>query len=279
MSFVEPRAIAAAFAAEGYCFPIDIMSPREAAAYRAQLQAAQPRLEGLKLGNKGQLNFAHVILRFAYEMVSRPAILDAVETVIGPDILLWGSTFFTKPPRSESYVSWHQDLRYWGLADDEAQVSAWLALTPASPANGCMRFLPGSHRNPILEHHDGFGRDNFLTRGQEAVIDIDEAAARPVELAPGQLSLHHGRLLHASAPNPSADWRIGYVMNFVAPHNRQVVAPRDYAMLLRGEDRHGHFGLVPPPEADLSEAALAWHARILAAQNESLYDGATQGPD
>ena len=99
-----------------------------------------------------------------------------------------------------------------------------------------------------------------------------------VELQPGQMSLHHGRLLHASAPNGSNERRIGFTMNFIKASNRQAVAQKDYAMLVRGEDRFGHFDHVPPPAADLSSDALAWHARILAAQNEAYYDGAAQGP-
>lgn len=279
MSDADRREISEAFARDGFCFPIDVMAQGEAESYRARLEKLQRRTAGAKLGNKAQLNFPHVIFRFAHEIAANPRVLDAVEAIIGPDIMVWGSTFFIKEPRSESYVSWHQDLRYWGLEDHEAMVSAWLALSPATRANGCMRFVAGSHKGPLVAHRDTFGDDNFLTRGQEAAVEIDEGATRQVELRPGQMSLHHGRLLHASAPNPSDAWRIGYVMNFIAPRNRQVVARKDFAMLLRGADRFGHFAQVPPPDADLSRAALDWHARILAAQNESLYAGAARGPD
>ena len=119
----------------------------------------------------------------------------------------------------------------------------------------------------------------MLTRGQQAAAEIDEGAVRHVELRPGQMSLHHGRLLHASAPNVSDEWRIGYVMVFISPKNRQAVGRKDFAMLLRGEDRFGHFQQVPPPDSDLSDRAMERHARILAAQNEAIYDGAAQGPD
>lgn len=279
MPFPDPREIAEAYRSDGFYFPLEVMTEDEAAAYLRQLQALQHKAAGEKLGNKNQLNFPHVIFRFAHEIARTAKVLDAVEAIIGPDILLWGSTFFVKPPRSQSYVSWHQDLRYWGLEDHEAMVSGWLALSPVSTANGCMRFLAGSHKAALLAHRDSFAGDNFLTRGQEAAIEIDEAATRQVELRPGEMSLHHGRLLHASAPNASGEWRIGYVMNFIAPSNRQVVAARDFAMLLRGRDRFGHFEPVPPPSSDLAPGALAWHARILAAQNDSLYAGAARGPD
>ena len=274
----EPRQpsaaeIAARFAGDGYIFPLDVLTREQAAAYRRKLEDLERRAGGSKLGNKNQLNYAHVIFRFAHELVTHPKILDAVEAILGPDILVWGSTFFLKEPHSETFVSWHQDLRYWGL-DSDAEVSAWLALGPVTEANGCMRFVPGSHTGDLLPHSDTFAEDNFLTRGQEAVVEIAEEDTVPVELAPGQASFHHGKLLHGSGPNRSDERRIGFAINYISTGVRQTVAKEDFAMLVRGEDRYGHFQLVPAPGADLSEDALAWHRHILTAQNEALYDGA-----
>ncbi len=260
--FVDQKPLSSAkliseqYARDGYVFPIDAFPFDQAGYYRRKLEELEARGEGHRLGNKGQLNFAHVLFRFAYEIVTSAAVLDPVEAVLGPDILLWGSTFFIKEPQTPSYVSWHQDLRYWGL-EDSAEVSAWLAISPVTEANGCMRFVPGSHKLDILPHNDSFDDANFLTRGQEA--QFDEAAAEKVlvELAPGQMSLHHGKLLHASGPNVSDDRRIGFTMNFIRPSARQVVASKDFAMLVRGEDRYGNFELIPAPDADLSETALA----------------------
>ena len=272
----ESSAIAERFAKDGYVFPLDVLSAEQAAGYRRQLDELVGRAGGSTLGNKDQLNYGHVIFRFAHEIVTHPRILDAVEVLLGPDILVWGATFFIKEPRTESFVSWHQDLRYWGL-DSDAEVSAWLALSPVTEANGCMRFVPGSHHGALLPHVDHYEEDNFLTRGQRAAIDIDEAETVKVTLEPGQASFHHGRLLHASGPNRSDVRRIGLAINYIATHVRQVVGKDDYAMLVRGEDRYGHFKLVPPPRADLSDEAMAWHARILAAQNEAIYAGAETG--
>jgi ectoine hydroxylase-related dioxygenase (phytanoyl-CoA dioxygenase family) len=263
----------------GYLFPVDALDPSEAAAYRADLEALERRLDGARVGNKAQLNLAHVIFRFADELVRNPRILDVVESILGPDILVWGSTFFIKEPHTESYVSWHQDLRYWGLDDENGLVSAWLALSPITRANGCMRFVPGSHKGEMVEHNDTFDGDNFLTRGQEAAVEIDEDAIDYVALEPGQASFHHGKLLHASGPNRSDERRIGFAINYIAPHVRQTVAKEDFGMLVRGEDRYGHFGHVPAPEADLTETALAWHNHILAAQNEAIYDGAGEAAE
>lgn len=268
--------VARQFEKDGFAFPLEVMSEAQALQYRQQLEALERRARGTTLGNNDQLNYPHVIFRFACDIVCRPQILDAVESIIGPDILVWGSTFFIKEPRSASYVSWHQDLRYWGL-DSTDEVSAWLALSPVTETNGCMRFVPGSHNGELLPHRDSYARDNALTRGQEAAIKIDESASICVPLRPGQISLHHGKLLHCSGPNHSDQRRIGLTINYIAPHVRQVVASKDFAMLVRGEDRYGNFTLVPPPQQDLSADAMAWHRRILETQNEAMYDG-TDGP-
>ncbi|NNE23602.1 MAG: phytanoyl-CoA dioxygenase family protein [Rhizobiales bacterium] len=259
---------------DGYCFPVDILSRDEAAHYRSQLETLEARIAGSRVGNKGQLNYPQVIFKFAAELVRHPALLDIVEQIIGPDILVWGGTFFTKEPHTDSYVSWHQDMRYWGLDDTDGQVSAWLALSPVTVANGCMRFVPGSHKGAMVEHNDTFANDNFLTRGQEAAVEINENDTVQVELAPGQASFHHGKLLHASAPNHSDERRIGFAINFIAPHVRQTVASQDFGILVRGEDRYGNFVHVPWPKEDLSKDALSWHNRILNSQNEAMYDGA-----
>lgn len=243
------------------------MDRGQVSAYREQLDALRVEHDQRELGHKTQLNHMHIVTRFTSEIVHNERILDAVEAIIGPDILLWGSTYFIKPARSAGFVSWHQDLTYWGLEDPGAMVSAWLALGPVTRANGAMRFVPGSHLNGLATHEDHFDADNVLYRGQRAQVEIDEASVVHVELQPGEISLHHGHLLHASAPNPSAEPRIGLTMNFVAAHNRQVVAPEDYAMLLRGEDRYRHFKPVPSPDDDFSETSIAWHARVLAAQD------------
>ena len=269
-----PDTIRSDYERDGFCFPIPVLGPGELQRYGSDLERAWERGQALKLGNKGQLNFPHVLFPFASEIVRHPEILDAVEAVIGPDILVWGGTFFFKPPRSGGFVSWHQDLTYWGLADTDGLVSAWLALGDVDRENGCMQFLPGTHRGGLLAHSDTWTKDNILTRGQSVPVDADAGDIVCVELRAGEMSLHHGHLLHASAPNHSGRWRLGFNINYITPSNRQLVAPRDFAMLVRGEDRFGHFDHVDLPAAELDEAALGWHRRVMAAQNDALYQGA-----
>ena len=268
--------IVSSYSESGYFFPIQAMDSSQAQIYRSQLEALEVANADIDLGNKNQLNFPHVIFQFANEIVRNSRILDVVEALIGPNILVWGSTFFIKEPHTDSFVSWHQDLRYWGLKKEDEVVSAWLALSPVNQANGCMRFLPKTHTSELLEHNDTFDDKNFLTRGQEANVDINEAETVHVELQPGEVSFHHGRLLHASASNNSDQRRIGLAINYISTQNRQVVAKKDFGMLVRGVDNHRYFEHVPPPDDDMSDQAMAWHNNILTAQNEALYDGAKQ---
>jgi len=261
------------FLEDGFLMPVDIFTTEEITAHRRELERLEKRLTSINVGNKSQLNYPHVLFRFANEMVRNPRLLDVVESILGPDILIWGSTFFIKEPQTESYVSWHQDMKYWGLSDTNGQVSAWIALNEVGQDNGCMQFLPGSHHGEMLDHRDTFSETNILTRGQEADIEIDTAKILHVELAPGQASFHHGKLLHASPPNRSTRRRIGLAVQFIAPHVRQQVAENDFAMLVRGEDRYGYFELTDPPEDDLSPGAVALHHRILTSQNEAMYEG------
>lgn len=258
--------IAQTYQTQGFAFPIDVFTADQMAQYRAELARLEPLRAEHKLGHKAQFNYPHVVYQFANDIARTPRLLDVVEQIIGPNIMLWGSTFFFKEARSDSFVSWHQDLRYWGLSDPNAMVSAWLALGPVTRENGCMRFVPGSHRGELVAHRDTYSVDNFLYRGQEADVEIDENQVAYCELAPGQLSLHHGNTLHASSPNHSDQLRLGFVMNFIAPHNQQTLYETDFAMLVRGEDTHGYYQQVPSPETDLSPESLQWHQRILETQ-------------
>ena len=261
------------FFADGFLFPVTVFSPEQAQGYRAELEALERRLSGIKTGNKNQLNYPHLLFRFANAICRDEKLLDVVESILGPDILVWGSTFFIKEPKTDTYVSWHQDMKYWGLSDTDGQVSAWIALNNVSQANGCMQFLPKTHLGEMVDHKDTFSDDNFLTRGQEADFTLDEEEIVHIELTAGQASFHHGKLLHASPPNHSDDRRIGYAIQFIAPHVQQNVASKDFAMLVRGEDRYGHFELLNPPDDDLSPEALAAHHRVLTVQNEAMYEG------
>lgn len=242
----------------GFYHPVDVLSPTEVAACRAQLEAIE-RAQGHPITGPGRSK-SHVLYRWIDELIRHPRILDAVEDLIGPDILCWNTVWWIKEPMSPAFVSWHQDKLYVGLDTDEF-ITAWLALSPATPESGCMRILPGSHRQDILPHNDEYQEHNLLSRGQEIAVPVDESQAVAMALAPGQISLHNVRLAHASAPNRSSDRRIGLSMHFIPPGTRQIAKDWDSATLVRGEDRYGHFTPTPRPTHDLAEEAVRFHER------------------
>ena len=191
--------------------------------------------------------------------------------MIGPDILCWSTTFFTKEAHSPSFVSWHQDATYWGLSTNDV-ITAWVAFADAPVESGAMKFWPGSHLKNQLEHRDTFASDNLLTRGQEIAVDVPDGQGVDVPLKAGEMSLHHVLLAHGSGPNTTADRRIGYAIRYIPPHVRQIKA-RDSAMLVRGTDRYGNFDVDPAPKRDLDEAALAAHQAAVERSAKVLYDG------
>ena len=260
---IRLAALAERYEADGFCFPVRVISEGEAAVHLARVVELEKAGENRRRFLRGK---AHLACRFIDDLARTPTILDCVERILGPDILLWGSSCFVKAPRSPSYVSWHQDLNYWGL-DSTDEVSAWLALSESNEANGCMRFVPGSHRRGPIVHDDTFEEDNLLTRGQELTVEVDEDEAVPVCLAPGEISLHHGRMFHSSGPNTSNRWRAGLALRYIKPSTRQIVGVRDFAQLVRGEDRFGHFDALPRPRDDNDTAAM---------RRFDFVDGATQ---
>jgi non-heme Fe2+,alpha-ketoglutarate-dependent halogenase len=243
---------------DGYFSPIRVLSPAQAAGYRQRLHAIE---ESGRLPAGGLRSKSHLLLTWVDEIVRHPDVLDAVESVIGPDILAWGTSFFIKEPRNASFVSWHQDLTYWGL-DPADIVTAWIALSESRPENGAMRVIPGTHTSEVAPHKDTFAENNLLSRGQEISVEVDETKAVTLELEPGQMSLHHVKLIHGSEPNPSDKRRIGLAIRYIPTYVRQVAGMTDSAMLVRGADAFGNFHPEERPLADLSDAALAHHARI-----------------
>jgi len=258
----------------GYHFPVSVMSPEEAAGYRAKLEAFEA---GLGKGQRSsRIQKLHLLLTWANELARHPRILDAVEDVLGPDLLCWQSSFFIKEPDAKGYVSWHQDSTYWGLSAPDV-CTAWIALSPATLESGAMKVAPGTHTLPQLPHEDTFNPDNLLSRGQELKADIDRDNVVDMVLAPGEVSLHHILLAHASEPNRSNDRRIGMAVRYIKPHVRQITGVPDSAMLVRGEDRFGHFELESSPVSDMHPDAVALHQRIVRTREGFIYQGTEKG--
>jgi len=257
------------FHRDGCVFPFRVMSTERAAHYRRCLETHEA-VAGAPL--QGNLRHkTHLLFTWADELVHHDAILDAVSDVIGPNILCWTSNFFIKEPSSPGFVSWHQDSTYWGLEPDDV-VTAWVAFTDATPENGYMQFIPGTHRVEQLPHMDTFHRDNLLSRGQEISVEVDRSKAVGIDLKAGEMSLHHIKLVHGSEPNGSADRRIGFAIRYIPTHVRQTKV-RDSAQLVRGVDRFRHFDYEARPRADLDAGALAAHAEAVERQVKALYQG------
>ncbi len=254
---------------DGFLFPIPVLSAADAAEYRRRLEAFEKQ-EGKPL--RGALRHkSHLLFTWLWDLVQHPKILDAVEDVLGPNLLCWSSSFFIKEAQDPGFVSWHQDSTYWGLSEPEI-VTAWVAFTPSTIASGAMKVIPGTHGEQVA-HNDTYNQDNLLTRGQELMVEVDESKAVDLVLQPGEMSLHHVRIFHGSEPNRSPDRRIGFAIRYVPTHVRQVIGPRDGAALVRGIDTYHHFEPEPAPDGDLSAGALAAHKAAAERQAAILYAG------
>jgi ectoine hydroxylase-related dioxygenase (phytanoyl-CoA dioxygenase family) len=258
-----------AFHEQGFLAPIRVMPAEEALAYRRRLERFEAASGGPLRGE--WRHKAHLLFTSLADLVRHPRILDAVEDLLGPDLLCWTTNFFIKEKESPAFVSWHQDSTYWGL-DKPDVVTAWVAFTPADASNGAMQVIPATHRLDQIPHRDTFAKHNLLTRGQEVALQVDASSAVMLALEPGEMSLHHVRLIHGSAPNTSEDRRIGFAIRYIPTHVRQVVG-EDSATLVRGVDRFGHFAHEPRPEADLQPEMVALHKRITERNAQILYSG------
>jgi len=237
----------------------------EAGAARAR--AEFDRLEAAEGREKCQIGLLdrHYDQQFVWELATHPHVLDAVEAVMGPDILLLATHFFCKYPTpadqpQEKFVAWHQDVTYWGLEPPFA-LTAWYAVDDSDVENGCMRVIPGTH-DRIREHGTAARAGNLLSINQEVpVTEEEERSAVDLVLRAGQASLHHGRLIHGSNPNRSRRRRCGLTVRFIPPGVRQAVLNSQKRswnpVLVRGRDPHGYF---PRQELPFALAAAARQA-------------------
>lgn len=243
------------FRRDGFLSPLRIIDECEAGTHRGRMEKAEA-----EFGKLHYISKIHTVFSPAASLATDPRVLDVVAQLIGPDILLFDVTYIVKEPRTEAFVSWHQDLTYWGFSGDD-QVSMWLALSPADEASGCMRMLPGSHLAGRMNHEDKADRNNVLHRGQ-TVRGVDDQRAMSCPLSPGEASFHHGWTLHSSLPNRSDGRRIGLNVQYLAPSMRQLVNPHETALLVRGADRFGHFAPDVLATRDFEPAAVARHAEL-----------------
>ena len=239
------------FRSEGYLFPLTAFTPKEAAAFRARIEAFE-EVSGEEVNKRLKIK-AHLAFPWICEIARHPAILAAVQSLLGQDVLLFGSSAFAKNAHDSRFVSWHQDSAYYGLHPHE-EVTVWLALSNSSSESGCVRVLPRSNNGPDLVHEETYDSQNLLSRGQ-SLREINEKAALEMPLLPGQFSIHHERTAHDSRPNRSDDRRIGLAF-FYIPASTHSTLGRRSAMLVAGQDTYGHWDADPEPRFDLDPVSM-----------------------
>ncbi len=262
---------------DGFLFPVDAFTSQEARHYLECLEGFE-KGAGQKFG-KGHNFKPHLLFRWVDEIVHHPAVLDAVEDLIGPDILLFHLSVWPKNAGEAAFVSWHQDATYFGL-EPPVQVTAWVALSDASVEAGCMEVIPGSHKGGQRHHHQSGSEHNLLSRGQTVSAVLDPAATVFMPVSAGRMSLHHTHLVHRSGPNRSAHRRVGLGISYIPTSVRCLSRTRLTAMLVRGADHYGHFDPEPRSQVDYGPAERVFHAEAVARFRETnreqalLYDAA-----
>ena len=257
------------FHKKGYHLPIQAVSREAAVEMRGQLEAYEKSAGGVLHGARRYKS--HLLFKWLSDLIRTPTILDAVEDLIGPDILVWSTDWWIKEAHSPQFVSWHQDSQYWGL-DTDKLVTVWVALSPSTIQSGCMRVLPGSHQGPDLKHEETFHNDNMLTRGQ-SIGDVDENNAVNLVVDTGQAVLFAFRIAHASYPNQTDDRRIGLAIRYIPTDTQQLHSDQDSAALVRGKDDYQHFELEPEPRYDFDPVAVTFHSEAEEVRRKILYHG------
>ncbi len=256
----------------GYIAPIDVLSIQEANEIRKEIETIEKKwpsaLEGL-----GR-NYVHMISPVFNNVCLNNKILDAVESIIGKNILICGTTLFIKNANEKGFVSFHQDAKYIGL-EPHNWVTAWIAVTNSNEENGCMRMWPGSHKEDLKNHEQKFDEDNLLTRGQ-TIANVPIEKTEPIVLKVGQMSLHHPTVIHGSGLNRSNDRRIGFVVQSYIGSNVDQVLGKIYVQKARGEDAHKfHKYSNIPKELMAKEDIISWN-KAKDELSKIFYSGATK---
>ena len=258
---------------QGFICPIRVISEQEALSIKDELE--QVEKEFPEEINSESRNNLHLSFAFLDALAHNKIIVDAIEDLIGPDISLWASVMFIKEPSSKQYVSWHQDATYMGL-DSLDFPTPWIALSPSNIETGCMTMIAGSHKTKIQNHEDTFAENNILTRGQ-VIQDVDKSKAVDLILQPGEMSIHHGAVIHGSQPNNSNQRRIGFSLQSYMPNNVKQIVGRNLWTHVRGQKRQDDDGMMlDRPRFNMDPNTVA--QRKIANENlsEILYKGAKE---
>ena len=256
---------------EGFVSPINVFSKEKANEIRNEIELIEKRIPK-ELEKSGRYN-AHLISPLLDEVTHNPKILDAVQSLIGEDILVCGTTLFIKNPNEKGFVSYHQDAKYIGL-EPHNWVTAWVAITDSNEKNGCMRMWSGSHKDNLRDHDQRFNEDNLLTRGQ-TVKNVPKEKTTPLVLEAGQMSLHHPTVVHGSELNNSNDRRIGFVIQSYIGTNVKQVLGKNSVQLARGKDEFNYHEKIGRPQNLLDKKDI----RLKKQENDNLQEIFYKGSD
>ena len=241
------------FHERGIAFPIPVLDAAELEAVRREYA----RIVEACGGALKSFDRSHYYFGWAWDLVHHPRILDAVASVIGEDIVVWGSLILSKPPQDEGFIAWHQDGAYAGFLGEAPAVSAWIALSDSTKGSGCMRVVPGSQRTK-LQHLERGDPKNMLSHGQEIAAEVDESQAVDVELRAGEMSLHHVDIVHGSNPNRATWWRTGFIVRYTTPEMVRAATPVVFA---RGRRAEHLAAMTERPALSFEDALVAQRER------------------
>jgi chlorinating enzyme len=258
---------------KGYVAPIEALNKDEANEIKKEIEFIEKKWPN-ELDGLGR-NYVHLISPIFDRVAHNSKVLDAVESIIGKDILVCGTTLFIKNPDEKGFVSFHQDAKYIGLEPNN-WVTAWLAITDANEENGCMRMWSGTHKEGLRNHIEKFdyNEGNLLTRGQ-TVENVPLEETDPVILKAGQLSLHHPKIVHGSGINKSKERRIGFAIQSYIGTNVDQVLGKIYVQQARGNDLFNYHKHVERPKDLMEENGISIRKKAMEDLSKIFYKGLT----
>jgi len=257
---------------KGYVSPVSALSSIEAKEIRDEIEKIEKNWPGALEGINR--NYIHLISPMLNKICLNKNILDAVESVIGKDILICGTTLFIKDPKEKGFVSFHQDAKYIGLEPNN-WVTVWVAITDANENNGCMRMLPGSHKDSLKHHEQKFDENNLLTRGQ-TIENVSLDNTDPVILKAGEMSLHHPLIVHGSGLNYSNDRRIGFVIQSYIGTNVKQIIGKMYVQKARGEDIYRNHDYAETPLKLMGKNEITFQKKANEELTKIFYSGSNK---
>ena len=149
-----------------------------------------------------------------HDLLWNPAFVTPAAQLLGGPVRFWHDQLFCKPPRHGGVVAWHQDYSYWTRTEPMAHQTCWIALDDATVENGCLQYVPGSHRWSLLPITGLAGGMDSI---KSVLTEEQRARFRPVaiEIKKGEASFHHPLMVHGSSENKSNRPRRGAVLNVV----------------------------------------------------------------